>query len=109
MRNVNFCQTIEFRCERPEELVDIMEEWDDLHATSDVVGYIGAQLFADRSDPGRYVIVAEFAVVEPGVSAAEEAAKNNDRPETQAWAARLRALSTCEPTFHDYDELYRTG
>jgi hypothetical protein len=105
----NFCQTIEFRCDEPEELLKLAQEWDDLHATSDVMGYIGTHLFADRADPGRYVIVADFAVVEPGVSAAEEARKNNDRAVTQAWAARLRELSTAEPIYHDYDEIYRTG
>ena len=109
MKYPNFCQTIEFRTQQREEMLQLLEEWDDMQATADVMGYIGTQLFQDRSDPERYVIVAEFAVVEPGVSAAEEAAKNNDREVTQQWAARLRELSTVEPIYHDYDEIYRTG
>lgn len=109
MKYLNFCQTIEIRTEEQEELLHLLEEWDELHATADVTGYIGTQVFQDRSDPLRYVIVAEFAPVQPGISAAEEAAKNNDREVTQRWAARARELSTIDPIFHDYDEIYRTG
>lgn len=109
MKQLNFCQTIEVRCDDPDALLLLAQEWDDLQATADVGGYIGAQLLVDRSDPGRYVIVAEFAVVEPGVPAVEEAMKNNERAVTQAWAARLREVITGEPIYHDYDEIYRTG
>jgi hypothetical protein len=49
-----------------------------------------------------------FGVVDPDVSAADEATRNDERPETQAWAARLRALVEGEPRHHNYDEIYRT-
>ena len=39
---------------------------------------------------------------------ADEATRNNERPETQAWAARLRELVDGEPEYRHYDELYRT-
>jgi hypothetical protein len=42
------------------------------------------------------------------VSAAEEALRNNERPETQAFAARLREVIDGEPEYRHYDELYRT-
>ncbi len=109
MKNLNFCQTIELRTDQREEVLRLLEAWDEMHATADVMGYIGTQVLEDRSEPGRYMIVAEFAQVEPGVSAAEEAAKNNDRPETQEWAARMYALTTGDVVFHDWDEIYRTG
>jgi hypothetical protein len=64
------------------------------------MGYMGGRVLADRLDPGRYVIVADFAIVDPDVSAAEEAESNNDRPETQASTARLREILD--------DEIYRT-
>jgi hypothetical protein len=54
------------------------------------------------------VIVADFGVVDPDVPAADEANRNNERPETQAWAARLLALVRDAPEYHHYDELYRT-
>jgi hypothetical protein len=73
------------------------------------MGYIGTHVLADRDDPGRYLIIAEFAAVEPGVSAADEAARNNDRPETQAWARNLLEVIEGEPAYSNFDELYRTG
>ena len=53
------------------------------------MGYMGTRLLADRESPVEYLIIADFGVVDPDVSAADEAARNNERPETQAWAARL--------------------
>lgn len=109
MKYMNFCQTIEFRTDERDELLKLAEAWDEMHASADVMGYIGTHVFADRDEPGRYVVVAEFAVVDPDVPAAEEAARNNERAVTRAWAARLRELASDEPVYHNYDEIYRTG
>jgi hypothetical protein len=106
--NPNFSQTIRFRCDKPEILLEMMAQWDIEQATADIMGYMGARLLADRDNPGVYMIVADFGVVDPDVCSADEAARNNERPETQMWAARLRELIGGEPEFHDYDELYRT-
>ena len=106
---MNFTQTIEVRCSNPDALVELLASWDELQADSDVMGYMGTHLLADRSEPGRYLIVAEFGVVDPDVPAAEEAQRNNDRPETQAWAERLAALIDGEAAYGHFDELYRTG
>ena len=43
------------------------------------------------------------------MSAADEAMRNNDRPETRAWAERLLELIDGEPDYRHYDEIYRTG
>ena len=48
-------------------------------------------------------------MVDPEVSAADEAARNNDRPETQEWVRRFREVIDGDPEYHDYDEIYRTG
>ena len=53
---------------------------------SDVMGYIGTRLLADRDEPGRYVILAEFAEVDGDLTPAEEAERNNRREETERWA-----------------------
>ena len=107
-RRLGFSQTISFRSEHLDEIVKLLEEWDEMQSTLDVMGYIGTHVLCDRDDPGRYVIVAEFAEVEPGVSALEEAQRNNDRPETQAWARRFAVLIDGEPEWGHFDELYRT-
>jgi hypothetical protein len=107
--NLNFTQTIAVRSHNPDAMVALIEEWDRNQAASDIMGYIGSHILADRDRPGEYLLVAEFAVVELGVPAADEAARNNDRPETQEWARRMREVIDGEPVYANYDEIYRTG
>lgn len=109
MKYLNFTQIMEVRSDNPDALVELAAEWDQHQATMDVMGYMGSHVLADRNDPGRYLIVAEFGVVDPDVSAADEAMKNNDRPMTQEWARKLAAVTEGETQFSDYDEIYRTG
>jgi hypothetical protein len=107
---MNFTQTISFQTEFEDEIVRLAREWDEMQAEADVMGYIGSHVLRDRDKPGHYVIVAEFAVVDPDISAVEEAQKNNDRPITQEWARRLIELSgNQEPEWGNFDEIYRTG
>jgi hypothetical protein len=105
--NRNFMQTMTVRCDDPDALVTMAEAWDRQQAAADVMGYMGSRVLADRDDPGRYMFIADFGVVDPNISAVEEAARNNERPETQEGAARLREL-VGEIEYHHYDELYRT-
>ena len=74
-----------------------------------IMGYLGSHVLSDRESPGHYLIIAEFAAVDLDVSAAEEAARNNERPETKAWAKKLLEVIEGEPVYHHYDELYRTS
>jgi hypothetical protein len=106
--NLNFCQTIVVRSDDPASIVELLEQWDMQQADADIMGYMGTRVLADRENPGQYMIIADFGVVDPDVSAADEASRNNDRPETKEWAARLLTLVEGEPTYHHYDELYRT-
>ena len=76
--NRNFSQTITVRCDDPAPIVEMLAEWDLDQATSDIMGYMGTRVLADRENPGQYVIIADFGVVDPDVSAADEAARNND-------------------------------
>ena len=108
MNHKNFTQTISVRCDDPAPLVALLEQWDIDQASADIMGYMGIRLLADREDPGHYLIVADFGVVDPDVSAVDEAARNNERPETQATAAKMRAVCIGEPEYHHWDELYRT-
>ena len=107
MKNI-FVQTISFRSDDPERLVAMAHEWDSLQASQEVMGFMETRILADRDDPGRYVMVADFGVVDPEVSAAQEAFLNNERSQTQEFAERFRAISKGEPEWHHYDELYRT-
>jgi hypothetical protein len=104
----NFTQTISVRCDDPTPIIELLAQWDVDQASSDIMGYMGIRVLADRQNPGEYLIIADFGVVDPDVSAADEADRNNQRPETQATAARMRELVDGEPEYRHYDELYRT-
>ena len=106
---MRFTQGISVRCSDPDGLTELLVEWDRGQSTTDVMGYIGTRLLADRDDPGRYMILAEFAEVDGDLTPAQEAERNNQRIETERWAAKLRALVDGEPDWIHFDELYRTG
>jgi hypothetical protein len=106
--NSNFSQMITVRATDPAPIVALFQEWDRLQATQDIMGYMGTRVLADRDTPGTYVIIADFGVVDPDVSAAEEAERNNSRPETAEYAARLLTMIEGEPVYCHYDEIYRT-
>jgi hypothetical protein len=104
----NFTQMMTFRSDNEEEILAMARDWDTQQAMSDIMGYIGMRVLVDRSEPNRYVMLAEFGIVDPDVPAAEEAMRNNDRPETQAANRRLLAVVEGDVEYHDYDEIYRT-
>jgi hypothetical protein len=106
---MRFNQGIRIRCADADAIVQLLTEWDQLQSTTDVMGYIGTRLLADRDAPGEYIILAEFAEVDGDLTAADEAERNNHRIETEQWATKLRSLVDGEPEWIHYDELYRTG
>jgi hypothetical protein len=97
------------RTDDPVALIELARQWDVNQAAADIMGYMGTRILADRDEPGVYVIEADFGVIDPEVSALEEAERNNHRPETQQWAEYLQALAEGPPVYRHYDELYRTG
>ena len=87
--NRNFTQAMSVRCSDPEKMeqvIELLRQWDHDQAQADIMGYMGIRVLADRETPDEYLILADFGVVDPDVSAADEAARNNDRPETQETA-----------------------
>jgi len=106
---MRFAQTISVECSDPDALLALLAEWDAGQSRSEIMGYIGTRLLADRDTPGRYIILADFAEVDGDLTAADEAALNNQREETERWVTKLRELVDGEPDWIHYDELYRTG
>jgi hypothetical protein len=104
----NFTQTVTFRSDHPEELVALAQEWDAYQADQDIEGYIGVRLLVDRDDPGRYMMIADFGVIDPEVTAAQEAFIHNELSQTEAFASQFRAFTTGEEEWHQYDEMYST-
>ena len=105
---LNFSQMITVHCPDPSKLIELVEKWDVNHATTDIVGYMGTRILADRENADRYICIVEFGVIDPDVSAAEEAARNNDRPETKAMVAAVTEITDGPLEYHDFDEIYRT-
>ena len=106
---MRFAQGIRVRCRDSEGLKRLLAEWDEGQASTEVMGYIGTRLLADRDEPYCYLILAEFAEVDGDLTPAAEALRNNQREETERWAEKLRSLVDDEPDWTHYDELYRTG
>ena len=106
---MRFNQGIAVRCADADALVRLLAEWDQVQSMTDVMGYIGTRLLADREKPDHYLILAEFAEVDGDLSAADEAERNNQRLETEQWVTKLRSLVEGEPEWIHFDELYRTG
>jgi hypothetical protein len=106
--NLNFSQMITLQCPDLPKLIELIEQWDITHASSDIMGYMGSRVLADRVNAGRYVVIVEFGVVDPEVSAAEEAERSNERPETKAMAAAVAEIIHGAPEYHNFDEVYRT-
>lgn len=96
-----FVQTIEVEGTDDSMLKDHLAAW---HAEQAGLapGYQGARILADEARPGRYVIEVDF-------STPEEAARNNARPETAAWASKLAEFVQGEARFTDYRLVFATG
>jgi hypothetical protein len=106
--NLNYSQMITLHCPDLPKLIELIEQWDLKHATTDIMGYMGSRVLADRENAGRYVVIVEFGVIDPEVSAAEEAERNNERPETKAMAAAVAEIVHGPLEYHNFDEVYRT-
>jgi quinol monooxygenase YgiN len=85
------------RSTRERELHDLARTWH-VEQRGVAPGYEGLRILADRDDPTRFFIVVDFA-------SEEQANQNNDRPETQAWATKLRTLTTAEPVYHSCQQV----
>ncbi|HEX7744033.1 MAG TPA: hypothetical protein VF462_02060 [Micromonosporaceae bacterium] len=93
-----FVQVIEYETDRPDEIRALGDEWSrEQPAEGPPVRVIMSQ---DRDNPGHFMMVVEF-------DSYEQAMKNNDRPETGAYAERMRRLATTEPRYVNLDVTYQ--
>ncbi len=96
-----FTQTMRVKSTSAKQLTELMAEWHD-NQSGTAPGYEGARLLAERDGSGELVIEVDF-------SSEEEAKRNNDRPETKAWAERLKQVVDGEPEYKDFEVVYSTG
>jgi quinol monooxygenase YgiN len=98
---MSFVQTIEIETTDDQAVRDHLAAWDREQAGI-APGYQGCRLLANQDAPGRFLIIVDF-------SSPEEAEQNNQRPETAAWADKLRGLVTGEPTYRNFRPTYSTA
>ncbi len=91
---MRFTQHIVFYADNEEDVLALVSNGDD----SDESGPTGGRVLRFRDKPGRYVIQADF-------ESWDAAQANNDRPETQDWAARLAEVATSEIKWENLDVL----
>lgn len=97
-----FTQLIEIEGSDEQALLDHVTSWHrDQHGTAP--GYRGARVFADVDQPSRHVVAVDFDYE-------SEARKNDDRPETTAWAEKLRSLgSVDDDAYRNLNQVGATG
>lgn len=96
-----FVQTIEVRADDEATLQEHAANWHAEQAGT-APGYRGVRILADEREPTRFLIEVDF-------SSQEDAERNNSRPETAAWSAKLGELVTTEPRFTNYRLVCTTG
>lgn len=98
VRTLTFMQVIEYQTTREQELDSLFEEW--LAATEGKRTTLTETHAKDRDDPRHYVDIVEFPSY-------ERAMVNNDLPETNRYADRLRTLCDGEPRFINLEVIRR--
>lgn len=96
-----FVQTIEVETSNVDAIRDHVSGWHD-EQKGVAPGYQGTRILEDHEAQGRYVIEVDF-------SSREEAARNDERPETVAWAQKLQELVEGEPRFANYTLVCETN
>lgn len=90
-----FLQIIEFTTSRMDEMRALNEEWRETHPD---IGPQRILVCADRDRPDTYLSIVEF-------ESYEAAKRNNDDPQTDAFAKRMAALSDGPPSFRNLDRV----
>lgn len=91
---MRFVQIIEYKTSKPEEIAKIMDEW--MVATEGKRTPTREVTGRDREDSDRYFQIVEFPSY-------EEAMKNSELPETNAYAQRIEALCDGPAIFRNLD------
>jgi hypothetical protein len=95
-----FVQIIEFQTDNIDDMIKLEQEY--LKATEGKRSSGHGLTCADRDKPGRYFTIVEF-------DSPEAAEKNNDNPETKAFAEKMMKAGKGEPTFYNLDVVFEGG
>ncbi len=93
-----FIQVIDYSTSKGTQIEALLDEWRD--TTEGRRSTASAITCRDRDQEGHYLTIVEFPSY-------EEAMRNNELPETQAFSERMRVLCDGEPRFLNLDEVRR--
>ena len=93
-----FVQHIRFKIDDISKMTKMVKEMVGEYDSEAAPGRPTTWILADRDEPGRYVVSVQF-------SSYEEAMKNNDRPETQEFAAKMMELCS-DVTWGNFDMIF---
>jgi len=91
---MGFIQIIEYETDRPDEMMALGDE--NMARVGDTPPFTRLAVTQDRDNPNRYLTIVEFPSYEAAMA-------NSDDPGTSDFAARMAALCTSGPTFHNLD------
>lgn len=94
-----FIQTVAFTTSRIDEMKELLDEFNGQQGDAQVRGFRGIRLLKDRDNDNAYLVLADFVSY-------DLAMENSARPETDAFAKRMAALSDGAPTFGNYDIIH---
>jgi len=98
---MGFIQTVSFSTSRFDDIKALAEEYQQGQGGT-APGYRGAKIVKDRDRDGAYMVIAEF-------ESYELAMENSGRPETNAFARKMRELAEGEVTFGNYEVVEDLG
>jgi hypothetical protein len=93
---MRFVQTIWFSTDRFDEMQALMDRWTEEGNRGKAPGLIRTTVAKDRDHDGMYLVIAEFEDY-------EQAMKNSERPETDAYAREMATMANGEPSFGNFD------
>ena len=99
---MEFVQIVEFSTSRIDEVRKLSDEFQAQMGSQPGGPASGAVITADRDNPGRYLVIAQFPSY-------EEAMANSNRPEVSAFAQAMAELCDGPPTFRNLDVIDRLG
>jgi quinol monooxygenase YgiN len=89
-----FVQVIQFKTSKFDEMQKVVDKWRE--ATEGKRTTQRVMTGRDRDNPNQYFVVAEFPSY-------EDAMRNNDLPETQAFSEQMMSYSDGPPAFYNLD------
>jgi hypothetical protein len=93
---MRFVQTIWFATDRFDEMQALMDRWAEEGGGGRAPGLIRTTVAKDRDHDGMYLVIAEFEDY-------EQAMKNSERPETDAFAREMGTMTNGAPSFGNFD------